>query len=246
MVSLIRTLILEDEPHWQLVLRRMAESHPMLEVIGIYGSPLEALPAIANQKPDLILLDVEFAEINGFAFAKSLDNPPLIIFVTTHSKFAVQSYEVEAVDFLVKPVMIDRFIKAIDKVHRRLELREQPAEVIVEQNNGLKNNFFFIKDQQGYVKVRYDEILFIRSMENYVQIVTATHSFMTLAALQHVEARLGSDFMRVHRSYIVNLDKIEQFNNEIIQIGTHEIPLGGGQYQDQFKQDFVYRNLLKR
>jgi two-component system, LytTR family, response regulator len=83
-------------------------------------------------------------------------------------------------------------------------------------------------------------------MENYVQIVTHQQAYVTLAALQHVEARLGKEFMRVHRSYIVNLNKIDQFNNEIIQISMHEIPLGGGQYQDQFKQDFVYRNLLKR
>lgn len=242
---LIRTLILEDEPHWQLVLRRMATSHPLLEVIGIYGSPLEAIPAIKSQKPDLILLDVEFAEINGFAFAQSLENPPLIVFVTTHAKFAVQSYEVEAVDFLVKPVMIDRFLKSIEKVRKRLEGQGSGSVYSLEPQQE-KADFFFIKDQHGYVKIQTSDILYIRSMENYVQIVTALHTYVTLGALQHVESRLGKEFMRVHRSYIVNLNKIDQFNNETIQIGAHEIPLGGGQYQDQFKQDFVYRNLLKR
>ncbi len=243
-MNTIRTLILEDELHWQLVLQRMVESHPLLELAGVFGSPLEALPAIIGNKPDLLLLDVEFAEINGFAFAQSLDNPPLIVFVTTHSNFAAQSYEVEAVDFLVKPVQIDRFIKSIDKVRRRLELQGlAPLDAIIEEDKS--SDFFFIKDQQGYLKIKPEEILFVKSMENYVQFVTANNTYTTLASLQSVENSLGVGFMRVHRSYLVNLSKIDQFTNDAIMIDLHTIPLGG-LYADQFKNEFIYKNLLKR
>lgn len=240
----IRTLILEDEQHWQLILQRMVESHPLLELAGIFCSPLEALPAIAGNRPDLLLLDVEFAEINGFAFAQSLDNPPLIVFVTTHANFAAQSYEVEAVDFLVKPVQIDRFIKSIDKVRRLLELQNAAQiEHTIEEDKS--SDFFFIKDQNGYIKLKPEEILFVKSMENYVQFITANNTYTTLASLQSVETSLGASFMRVHRSYLINLSKIDQFTNDAITIDNHSIPLGG-QYADQFKNEFIYRNLLKR
>jgi DNA-binding LytR/AlgR family response regulator len=246
-MSLIRTLILDDEPHWQLVLRRMAESHPLLEVIGTYGSPLEALPAIADERPDLLLLDVEFAEMNGFDFAQSLENPPLIVFVTTHDRFALRSYDVEAVDFLVKPVQIERFLRAIDKVRRRLETtgRAVSGSEMPPRENDKTSDFFLIKDQQGYFKVRQADILFVKSLENYIQIMTPTHTYTTLASLNFVENRLGAGFMRVHRSYLVNLDKIDYFNNDLIVVNGQEVPLGG-QYLEQFKQEFVHRNLFKR
>lgn len=242
---LIRTLILDDEPHWQLVLRRMAESHPLLEVIGTYGSPLEALPAIADEKPDLLLLDVEFAEMNGFDFAQTLEHPPLIVFVTTHERFAVRSYDVEAVDFLVKPVQIERFLRAVDKVRRRMESNGRTNSELVTKDQEKTADFFLIKDQQAYFKVRMADILFVKSLENYIQIVTPTHTYTTLASLNFVENRLGAGFMRVHRSYLVNLDKIDYFNTDLIVVSGQEVPLGG-QYLEQFKQEFVHRNLFKR
>jgi DNA-binding LytR/AlgR family response regulator len=242
----IRTIILEDEAHWQIVLKRMADHHPLLEVIGVYASPMEALPAVTQDAPDLLLLDVEFAEINGIDFAKSLDHPPMIIFVTTHSHFAAKSYEAEAVDYLVKPVKVERFLQAIDKVRRRVAPVSEPE---MEQDENIaipSNQFFFIKEAQGYLKINFTDVLYIKSMENYIQVVTLKATYTMLAALNSVEQRLlGKGFLRTHRSYLVNLEKVELYNNEMVVINGQSLPLGG-QYAEKFKQEFVYSNLLKK
>jgi DNA-binding LytR/AlgR family response regulator len=241
----IRTIILEDEAHWQIVLKRMADHHPSLEVIGVYGSPMEALPAVTENSPDLLLLDVEFAEINGIDFAKSLDKPPLIIFVTTHTHFAAKSYEADAVDYLVKPVKVERFLQAIDKVRRRLSPQQDNDSEQDELAVALTHQFFFIKEAQGYIKINLSDVLYVKSMENYIQVVTAKETFTTLGALNFVEQRLGKGFLRTHRSYLVNLEKVELYNNETVIINGQSLPLGG-QYAEKFKQEFIYANLLKK
>lgn len=235
---------MEDEQHWQIVLRRMVEAHPMLELGGVFGSPIEALPALSDHQCDLILLDVEFAEINGIDFAMTLQNPPLIIFVTTHSQSALKGYDADPVDFLVKPVQMDRFLKAIEKVQRRLALPIPPPVSSSSGANG-EEDFFFVKDQQGYSRVNINDILFVKSLENYIQITTTETTHTTLASLQFIEQRLGNKFMRIHRSYLANLSKIDAFTAEVVVVGGSELPIGG-QYLEQFKQAFVQRNLLKK
>ncbi len=241
----IRVLLLEDEPHWQVVLRRMIEAHPLLELAGVFGSPLEALSALNEDAFDLVLLDVEFAEINGIEFVKTLNKPPLVILVTTHDRFALKSYEIDTVDFLVKPVSIDRFLKAIEKAKRRLDPQARPIAEFVDNEVATELEFFFIKEQSGYTKVRLDDIIFVKSLENYIQIVTKDFTHTTLASLNFIEGRLGPKFMRVHRSFLVSLQHIDTFTNETVIAAGHEIPLGG-QYQDQFKSEFVSRNVLKK
>ncbi len=241
----IRTLLLEDEPHWQIVLRRMIEAHPLLELAGVFGSPLEALPALSAGDLDLVLLDVEFAEINGIEFVKTLDTPPLIILVTTHDRFALKSYEIDTVDFLVKPVAIDRFLKAIEKVKRRLGVQPRVIAELVDNEVAGELEFFFIKEQSGYTKVRIDDIIFVKSLENYIQIVTKDSTHTTLASLNFIESRLGTKFMRIHRSFLVSLQHIDTFTNDIVMAAGYDVPLGG-QYQEQFKSEFVHRNVLKK
>jgi DNA-binding LytR/AlgR family response regulator len=244
----VKTIILDDEPHWQVVLRRMAEAHPQLEVTGTYGSAQDALNAIAMDRPQLILSDIEMAEINGIELIRSMESPPYVVFVTTHEQFAVDSYQVDAVDYLVKPVTVARFERAINKVIKRM----QPSEVsdldngtLIDHSDNDVISFFFIKDQNTFVKINCEDILFIKSLENYIQIFTDKGAFTTLATLSYIESRLGPSFMRVHRSYIVNLEKVETFTTEDIRFGQHEVPLGG-QYQEQFKTNFVQKNLLKK
>jgi DNA-binding LytR/AlgR family response regulator len=243
-MATIKTLLLEDEPHWQIVLRRMIEAHPGLELTGIFGSPMEALPALTTGGYDLVLLDVEFAETNGIDFIKSIEKPPLVVFVTTHDRFALKSYEIDAVDFLVKPVDMSRFLQAIEKVKRRMEsYAKPPADLIVSETSELE--FFFVKEQNEYSKVKIDDILFVRSLENYIQIITKEATHTTLASLNFIESKLGNRFMRTHRSFLVGLKHIDSFTNEAIIIQGHELPIGG-QYVEQFKSEFVLRNVLKR
>jgi DNA-binding LytR/AlgR family response regulator len=241
---------LDDEPHWQLVLSRMASAQPALEVLGVYGFAHEALDAIKVHQPNLILTDIEMAEINGIDLIRSMENPPLVIFITTHEQFAVDSYNVEAIDYLVKPVTMERFNLAIEKVMKKLQVStpltpEVTSELVTDESSSEPIEFFFIKEQNTYQKINTEDILFIKSLENYIQIYTNKGSFTTLASLSYIESRLGANFMRVHRSYIVNLDAIEVFTTDSIRFGQHEVPLGG-QYQEQFKQNFVQKNLLKK
>lgn len=241
----IRTLILDDEQHWQLVLRRMAEAHPSIAISGVYGSPAEAIPSISKGDNDLLLLDVQLAEVNGIDFVKGIENPPLVILITTHDRFALKSYEIDAVDFLVKPVQTERFFKAIEKVEKRLEMLSALTDEVQTSMEPLENGFFFVKEQQGYTKVNIEEILFVKSLENYIQIVTTDSTHTILSSLNSIEQKLGPKFMRIHRSYLVNLHRIATFSNESVNTGGYDLPLGG-QYLEQFKQDFVNRNLLKK
>jgi DNA-binding LytR/AlgR family response regulator len=240
----LRTIILDDEPHWQLVLSRMAASHPLIDVIATAGSLAATVDAIRHHQPDLLLVDVELAEANGIDFVKGLIDPPMVVFITTHPHFALKSYEVDAVDYIVKPVTIERFSAAIDRVLLRRSVGAEALSVPPESADQAPS-FFFIKEQNNFIKIRCADILFVKSMENYVQIFTETNVYTTLSALTHIETRLGASFMRVHRSYLVNLEKVESFTHEAIQFGIHEVPLGG-QYMDQFKTDFVQRNLLRK
>jgi DNA-binding LytR/AlgR family response regulator len=241
----IRTLLLEDEPHWQVVLGRMIEAHPLLDLVGKVGSPLEALPALSRGDIDLVMLDVEFAEINGIEFVKTLDKPPLVILVTTHDRFALKSYEIDTVDFLVKPVSMDRFLKAVEKAKRRLDLQVRSIVEFVDNETSAELEFFFVKEQNGYTKVRIEDIILVKSLENYIQIVTKETTHTTLASLNFIEGRLGPKFMRVHRSFLVGLQHIDSFNNEVVVAKGYDIPIGG-QYLEQFKSEFVHRNVLKK
>jgi DNA-binding LytR/AlgR family response regulator len=227
----IRTIIIDDEEDWRDGISARVEAHPKLELIGVFESPMAAYDLITEGVVDLILLDVEMQDANGVEFMRHLSKPPMVIFITSHRDFAIESYEVKAVDYLLKPLSTGRFMQAIEKVMLRLEAENEPVS---------DDNFFFIRENNSFVKIEVAEILFLKSLENYIQIVTPTRIYTTLMPLSSAENSLPkAQFLRVHRSFLVNISKVTVVNKTEVLIDAHEIPIG------RAYADVVFNSLVK-
>ncbi len=227
----IRTIIIDDEEDWREGIADRVEAHPKLELIGVFESPMAAYDLITEGVVDLILLDVEMPDANGVEFMRHLSKPPMVIFITSHRDFAIESYEVKAVDYLLKPLSMGRFMQAIEKVIARLTAENEPVS---------DDTFFFIRENSSFVKIEIADILFLKSMENYIQIITPTHTYTTLMPLSSAEENLPkAQFLRVHRSFLVNMSKITVVNKTELLIDAHEIPIG------RAYADVVFNSLVK-
>ena len=214
----IRTIIVDDDVDWLELTSIRVKAHPSLEIIGVFSSAIDAYPVITEGPVDLILLDVEMPEVNGMDFMRHLMHPPLVIFITSHLNFAAESYELNAVDYLVKPFSTPRFMQAIEKAS--LKFNEKEA-----LTSSRDNNFFFIRENNQYVKVEIDKILYLNSLQNYTQIITDNQIHTTLMTLTELEEHVPSVFLRVHRSYIVNISKITSISRTELFINEHQIPI---------------------
>ena len=227
----IRTLIIDDEEDWRDAISARVEAHPKLELMGVFESPMAAYDLITEGVVDLILLDVEMPEANGVEFMRHLSKPPMVVFITSHRDFAIESYEVKAVDYLLKPLSAGRFMQAIEKVMALLEAETEPIS---------DDNFFFIRENSSFVKIDVANILFLKSLENYIQIITPTRIYTTLMPLSAAENSLPkAQFLRVHRSFLVNILKVTVVNKTELLIDAHEIPIG------RAYADVVFNSLVK-
>ncbi|HNV53085.1 MAG TPA: LytTR family DNA-binding domain-containing protein, partial [Tenuifilaceae bacterium] len=181
----------------------------------------------------LMLLDIQMPELTGIQLMKVLDNPPQVIFTTAYDNYAIKSYELDAVDYLLKPIEFDRFLKAIEKSWKRIE-RGQSVEVNKVEQTSSKDTFIFIKTEHRVQRVEISEILYIEGMKNYLRVVTRTDKFMTLQNFKSIcELLPVNQFMRVHKSFVIAVDKIDSIERSRIRIGKQLIPIG-----DTYKKDF--------
>ena len=241
---LIRTFIIDDTPDWQDILSRFVKHNPVLELTGVFSSALEAYARIADNEADLLLIDVEMPDIDGIKFIKSLEHPPLVVFVTSHPQFAVAGFEAAATDYLVKPFEVDRFLKCIERVRARFEADN----ALKAGFQDLDDEYFFIKVNQTSLKLPYNDVLYLKSLENYVQVQTVSgETHLTVSGLSNFEKRLPpSVFVRSHRSYLVNIRFLSSLsNNTILLKGGHEIPIGE-RYYDKMQRDLVNKKMIRR
>lgn len=222
----LKCLIVDDEPPAREILGRYIEAVPMLDLVGEYGNALHAMAYLQQNSIDLIFLDIQMPQLKGNEFIKALKNPPSVIFTTAHPEYAMEGYELDVVDYLLKPIQFDRFIKAVNKAltykgKHTLETRS-PAEEIKQ------NNFVYFRADRKMVKVMLENIRYIESMKDYVKVFTDNEVVITKQSLNSVEAMLPEkQFIRTHRSFIVSLSKVKSFTNELIQISKEEeIPIG--------------------
>jgi len=221
----IRCLIVDDEPPAREVIRRYIEQLPMLELAGECANAIDAIRMLQRNHIDLIFLDIRMPQLNGNELLKVVKNPPPVIFTTAHAEYAVEGYELDVVDYLLKPIRFDRFIKAVNKIiqvngHRSIEA-DPPAE------EEKRDSFVYFRCDRKMVKVMLNDIMYIESMKDYVKIYTSSGMLMTKQSITSVEAMLPErEFIRAHRSYIVSLGKIKTFTNELIGVGKTEIPIG--------------------
>jgi DNA-binding LytR/AlgR family response regulator len=222
----IKCLIVDDEPPAREVLKRYIEEMPMLDLAGECNNAIQANTVLQQEAIDLLFLDIRMPQLNGTDFLKMLKNPPKVIFTTAYSEYALEGFELDAIDYLMKPIRFDRFLKALNKAFPASEKRLIIDESVpVEEKKN--ESFVYFRADRKMVKVLLSDILYIESMKDYVKVYANENTIITKQSISSVETMLPEKkFARVHRSYIVSLDKIKTFTNELIEVGNTEIPIG--------------------
>lgn len=220
----IKTLILDDEYLAVRVLEKYVRQNPLLELAATFTAPLAAFAHLQEHAVDLILLDIDMPELSGLAFVRSLSDPPKIIFTTAYPEYAVEGFELEAVDYLVKPIAPERFLKAIEKVHR-LYRSSVPAEP--------ETQHLLVRADRKIHRLPLEEILYLQAYGDYVKIVCRHKTVSPKEKLGALAESLPPDrFLRVHRSYIIAIDKIEYMEGNQVYIGGQPIPVAQSSRED--------------
>lgn len=239
MAKNISCIIVDDEPIAREGLETLINKIPQLSLNGIFDSAESATSYLKDNLVDLIFLDIEMPEISGLEFARTIPENTLIIFTTAYSEYGADSYEVDAVDYLVKPIEPERFQKAVDKAILYISLLENAESEEIEPDN----DFIFVKSERRYFKVYYSDILYIEGLKNYVIIHTEKRKIMTKIYLRTIDELLPAKiFFRINKSYIVNLKRIDSFDNNDVFIGKYEIAIGNA-YREEFYNIFMSRRI---
>ncbi|MDO9376679.1 MAG: LytTR family DNA-binding domain-containing protein [Ferruginibacter sp.] len=222
----IRCVIVDDEPPAREIMRRYVTEMPQLELVGECSNAIQALTLLQQIKIDLLFLDIRMPQLNGNDFLKAIKHPPQVIFTTAYPDYAIESYELDAVDYLLKPVHFDRFVRAVNKTFNLGTLQEtQPTSPAGETRNAAP--FVYFRADRKMVKVMLQDILYIESMKDYIKVFTVNGTIITKQSISSVEEMLPDQkFIRTHRSYLVSLSKIKAFTNEVVEIEKNEIPIG--------------------
>lgn len=218
---MIKCVIIDDEPLALSLLRSYAEKVEILDVRGAFTNPIEGLSFIQNNSIDLLFLDIQMPELSGTDVAKIVQDKCKVIFTTAYAEYAVQGFELKAVDYLVKPITLERFLDAVNRIQKD------------EESGDENRTYIFVKTEYRHQKINYDDIQFFKGMGDYVQIVLAEEKIMTLEKMKYFQQELPNSFIRVHKSYIVSIDKIEFVEKNRIRIKEEIIPIGA-KYQEGF------------
>ena len=237
-------IVVDDEPLARQGMELNIANVSALQLLGSFSNALAAGDFLRKEKVDLMFLDINMPELNGLDFLKSLRDAPLVVFTTAYPQYALESYELDVIDYLVKPIRIERFLKAVNKAENHLRLLQQDnGSNKVEQ---IEDDFIFIKADKKYLKIHFKEILYIEGLKDYVIIYTLDNKLIASMNVKTIASQLpASIFARVSKSYIVNTQHISSFDNELIYVKSNEIPLGQG-FRDDFLKQYVDGKIVKR
>lgn len=232
----LRCIIVDDEPLAREGLELLVRETGFLDLLGICCNAMEASQMLAREKVDLMFLDIEMPRIRGIDFLKGLSSPPLAIITTAYPNFALEGFELNVLDYLVKPITPERFLRAVNRARDMFTVKHTPAPEV---------DFFFIKCNNSYEKINYDDILYIEGTQNYITINTRQGKFMTLATMKSVEEQLPAGrFLRIQKSFIVAVNKIQSLSGNEITIGTHKIPVSKI-YKEELMQ-LIDKHLIRK
>ncbi|EOR95770.1 Two-component system response regulator [Arcticibacter svalbardensis MN12-7] len=227
----LNCIIVDDEPIARDILQSYIEKIPELNLVKSCKNAVEAYEALYEFSVDLIFMDIQMPVITGIEFLRSLRKSPLVIFTTAYSKFAVEGFELDSVDYLLKPIIFERFYQAVQKALERIAIRPQSTEKMP-----ITNDYIFIKQDAKLVKINYCDIEYIQAEKDFCSIYGGKKRLLASLNLKLFEQMLPPHkFLRIHRSYIINLDKIKALTGNRIELTTMEIPVGAN-----------YRELLKK
>lgn len=210
---MLNCLIIEDQLPAQRILMTYIEQMPELTLTGAFTNALDATSVIQNQQIDLIFLDINLPKISGISFLKNLPLSPKVIITTAYPDYALEGFELDVTDYLLKPFSFERFHKAVLKVKEQKTEKSSPE-------------FIFIKSDKEFFKVELKEVLYLQADDNYVKFITKEKTYIQAGSLQSWEAQLDDKFIRVHKSYVVNLSKVDRVSGNRIHISNQEIPIG--------------------
>jgi two-component system LytT family response regulator len=225
-------IIVDDEPHAIEVLQRYVEQTPSLSLKGTFRNPLKALTFLQQEHVDLIFLDVNMPNLTGIQFLKSLPQQPLIIFTTAYSTYAAESYEWNAVDYLVKPIVLERFLKAVNRANQ--EFKNKASESVANIPLGHRDEIILLKSGTLTHRVRLSDIIYISKESNYLEVHLTDKKILLRSNMNDIFAWLpGDGFCRIHKSYVINLKHVETIESHLVKLGKVSLSLGAS-YRDQF------------
>ncbi|MER0438162.1 LytTR family DNA-binding domain-containing protein [Emticicia sp. W12TSBA100-4] len=236
-MSKINCVAIDDEPFALEIMADDIQKISFLNLVGTFSNPMDAWELIKQGKVDLIFLDIQMPVISGTQFLRSLPKPPMVIFTTAYQQYALEGYDLDVVDYLLKPIPFDRFLKAVNKAEElfRLRSKEQQNLPVVEDVN-----FFFIYSEYKQIKIYFDDVLYVEGLKDYVKIYIKQQSkpILTRMNLKMMATKLPSNlFCRVHHSFIVALDKISAFQKTKLLVGEKELPIGR-KFAEFFEQQY--------
>lgn len=236
----IKALIVDDEPLAQNVIEQYALKIPDLEITGKCNDAICAHQTLQENEVDLIFLDINMPKLSGISFLKNLKNPPLIIFSTAYSEYALEGFELDAIDYLKKPFSFERFSKAFFKASELVRLKAKP------ENNSshseTENDFIFIKSNKKTYRVKFSDIFYIEGLGDYIQVHLKDHKIVTNLSMKKMVDLLPQDqFYRIHKSYIISIDKIDLVEGNMVSVKQKRLPVGNS-YRPGFL-NFINANL---
>jgi DNA-binding LytR/AlgR family response regulator len=248
----LQCLIVDDEPLARKLLSDYVQKVPYLNLLRTCSGPMEALDFLRENPVDLLFLDIQMPEITGLTLLKILQKKPWVILTTAYSEYALESYELDVVDYLLKPITLERFLKAMEKINQRLQAQAGilpgSAESTPLPSPGepaaAAPTYLFVKDGTKLVKVKISEIMYVEGMKDYVALHTPQQRIVTLQRLKALEEQLpANQFIRIHNSYIVALDWLDSIHKEKVKVGNTLLPISDS-YRKSFKE-FIEKHHIK-
>ncbi len=222
---MMKCIALDDEPLALEIISDFAAKAPFRMELMAFTNASQALKCLQEEPVDLIFLDIKMPDITGIQFLKSLKRPPMVIFTTAYEEYALDGYNLDVVDYLLKPIPFERFIKAVTKAEEYRSIASPKSS---------DTDYIFVKTEYRIIKINLEDILYIEALKDYIKIYTASQPILTLKSLKSFESRLPKDkFMRVHRSYLVAMNKINSVERNTVMIANQSIPISEG-YRDKF------------
>ncbi len=226
----IKCLLVDDEPLAINVISKYLENFERFQIAGTCHNALEAHDFLQQHSVDVVFVDINMPKVSGLEFIKSLSHPPLVVFATAYREYAVDSFELEALDYLVKPFSLERFMKTVRRIEDRLSTKDTNSQKPIEKE------FVFFKVDKKMVKVYIDDILYIESLKDYVRIKTLDESLINHNNLVSITDVIPMDrFVRIHRSYMIAIDKVKLIEGNQVKIGDKLLPIGRN-YQKEVKE----------
>ncbi len=233
-------IVVDDEPLAREGMKLNIKEVPNLDLLGSFENALKANEFLQENDVDIMFLDIEMPGLNGLDFIRSLKHPPIVIVTTAYPQYAVEAYELDVLDYLVKPIKMDRFLRSVNKVEDVLKMHDEPSAI------DFNEDFIFVKSERKYIKLNYNDIYFIEGLKDYVILHANKGKYMTAMNVKTIHSRLpNSVFFRTSKSYIINVNHIDEIDGDDVVVQDTRIPIGRS-YREKFLQKFVHKRLVRR